>query len=491
MREYIQEALSNGFIRPSASPAGAGFFFVSKKDGGLRPCIDYRGLNSITTKNRYPLPLMNSAFERLQGASFFMKLDLRNAYNLIRIHLGDEWKTAFNTHDGHYEYLVMPFGLANAPSVFQAFVNDVLREKLERFVFVYLDDISIFSSTLTEHKDHVRQVLQALLDAKPFVKAEKCLFHVKTVTFLGFIVSEGMVHMDPNKVTAVLKWRVPQSVKEVQRFLGFANFYCRFIWNFNAVAAPIIASTKKEQSSRFAWNSEADKAFEELKKRSISKPVLVNSDLSLPFVIEVDASEVGVGAILSKRSQHDNSLHPCVYFSRSLPPDEKNYDVGDRELLAIKLALEEWRHWLEGAEQLFVVWTDHKNLLYIQQTKRRNVRQARCSMFFNRFNYTLTYRPSSKNIKPDALSRMYDHLDSKTVPEPIVPMNRIVVPLLWDIKAVVQSTLATDPGAGGGPPNCLFVPVRVHSCVLQWAHSSNLAGHPGVQCTRVFLSRRF
>ena len=172
---------------------------------------------------------------------------------------------------------------------------------------------------------------------------------------MGFIVSEGTVHMDPNKVAAVLKWPVPQLVKEVQRFLGFGNFYRRFIQNFSAVAAPIIALTKK--ASRFAWNPEADRAFEELKKRFISKPVLVNPDPSLPFVVEVDASKVGVGAILSQRSQHDNSVHPCAYFSQSLSPAERNYDVGDRELLAIKLALEELkRHWLEGAEQPFVVW---------------------------------------------------------------------------------------------------------------------------------------
>ena len=162
MNEYIKEALANGFIRPSTSPAGAGFFFVEKKDGGLRPCIDYRGLNAITVKNRYPLPLMNSAFERLQGASFFTKLDLHNAYNLVRIRSGDEWKTAFNTHSGHFEYLVMPFGLTNAPAVFQALVNDVLSEMLDKFVFVYIDDILIFSNNLSEHKQHVRQVLRCL-----------------------------------------------------------------------------------------------------------------------------------------------------------------------------------------------------------------------------------------------------------------------------------------------------------------------------------------
>ena len=490
MKEYIEDALANGFIRPSTSPAGAGFFFVKKKDGGLRPCIDYRGLNSITIKNRYPLPLMNSAFERLQNASVFTKLDLRNAYNLIRIRDGDEWKTAFNTHDGHYEYLVMPFGLANAPSVFQAFVNDVLREMLERFVFVYLDDILIFSSNLEDHKKHVHQVLQALLEAKLFVKAEKCLFHAKTVSFLGFIVSEGRVHMDPTKVSAVMNWPIPRSVKEVQRFLGFANFYRRFIRNFSSVAAPIIALTKKT-SSQFSWNPEAGRAFERLKKRFSTQPILITPNPSLPFVVEVDASEVGVGAILSQRSQADKILHPCAYFSRSLSPSERNYDIGDRELLAVKLALEEWRHWLEGSEHPFVIWTDHKNLLYIQQAKRRNSRQARWAMFFNRFDFTLTYRPGSKNVKPDALSRIYDHTDRDDAPELIVPKDQIVAPVQWDIETVVREALRLEPDPGGGPPRRLFVPVGVRSRVLLWGHASKLFGHPGVHRTREFLSRRF
>lgn len=491
MREYIKESLANGFIRPSTSPAGAGFFFVGKKDGGLRPCIDYRGLNNITIKNRYPLPLMNSAFERLQEASFFTKLDLRNAYNLVRIREGDEWKTAFNTHDGHYEYLVMPFGLVNAPSVFQALVNDVLREMLERFVFVYLDDILIFSPTLAEHKQHVRQVLETLLKAKLFVKAEKCTFHAQTVSFLGFIVSKGSVRMDPDKVVAVRNWPAPQSVKEVQRFLGFANFYRRFIRNFSAIAAPIIALTKKNVPSAFVWSPAAEAAFQELKKRFSSEPILVLPDPSLPFVVEVDASEVGVGAILSQRPPWDNKLHPCAYFSRSLSAAERNYSIGDRELLAVKLALEEWRHWLEGAEHPFMVWTDHKNLQYVQQTKRRNSRQARWSLFFNRFNFTLTYRPGSKNIKPDALSRIYDHSDRDPTPGPVIPADQIVAPVFWEIEAVVREALKTDPGPGGEPPGCLFVPPGVRPQVLQWGHSSRLAGHPGAHRTKRFLVQRF
>lgn len=191
MERYIQDSLATGIIRPSSSPVAAGFFFVGKKDGSLRPCIDFHGLNDITVKNKYPLPLITSAFDILQEATVFTKLDRRNAYHLVRIREEDEWKTAFNTHLGHFEYLVMPFGLANAPAVFQALVNDVLGDFIDRFVFVYLDDILIFSKNLEEHHAHVRAVLQRLLENKLFVKAEKCEFNSQTVTFLGYVLEGG------------------------------------------------------------------------------------------------------------------------------------------------------------------------------------------------------------------------------------------------------------------------------------------------------------
>ncbi len=222
LENYLTESLAAGIIVPSSSPAGAGFFFVKKKDGSLRPCIDYRGLNDITVKNRYPLPLMSSAFEILQGAKVFTKLDLRNAYHLVRIKEGDEWKTAFNTPIGHFEYRVLPFGLVNAPAVFQALVNDVLRDMLNIFVFVYLDDILIFSPTLQVHVQHVRRVLQRLLENRLFVKAEKCMFHAQSVTFLGSVVSAEGISMDPDKVRAVivLPLRLPLSPLLRLAFLG-------------------------------------------------------------------------------------------------------------------------------------------------------------------------------------------------------------------------------------------------------------------------------
>ena len=354
MSAYIEEALAAGHIRPSTSPAGAGFFFVAKKDGGQRPCIDYRGLNRITIKNRYPLSLMNTVFESLQGAQGFTKLDLRIAYNLVRIREGDEWKTGFNTPSGHYEYLVMPFGLVNAPGVFQAFVNDVLRDLLFHCVYVYLDDILIFSTNIDEHKQHVRTVLQRLLEHRLFVKGEKCVFNANTISCLGFIVTNGHLLMDPAKVSAVLDWPQLSSVKQVERFLGFANFYRCFIRNFSTLAAPLTALTRKSPTL-FSWSLEAERDFTELKQRFTSAPILNHPDPSLPFIVEVDASDIAVGAVLSQRCPRDGKMHPCAFFSRRLSPAEQNYDVGNRELLAVKLALEEWRHWLEGAMHPFTV----------------------------------------------------------------------------------------------------------------------------------------
>ncbi|XP_029318573.1 uncharacterized protein LOC115028841 [Cottoperca gobio] len=385
MEDYIKDSLTAGIIRPSSFPAGAGFFFVGKKDGGLRPCIDYRGLNKITVRNRYPLPLMTAAFELLQGATVFTKLDLRNAYHLVRVREGDEWKTSFNTPTGHYEYLVMPFGLTDAPAVFQALINEVLRETLNRFVFVYLDDILIFSKSLHEHVHHVRVVLQRLLESHLFVKPEKCEFHVSEVSFLGFILSKGSLITDPKKTQVIRDWPQPSSVKEVQRFIGFANFYRKFIRNFSAVAAPMTDLTKKT-SGPFKWSPVAERAFQDLKVRFSSAPILTLPDLSLPFMVEVDASDVAVGAVLSQRPA-DGKLRPCAFFSARLSPAERNYDVGDRELLAIKMALEEWRHWLEGAQHPFVVWTDHKNLEYIQRAKQ--TAEAVCQNVFRFFGLPL------------------------------------------------------------------------------------------------------
>ncbi|KAK3515182.1 hypothetical protein QTP70_009592 [Hemibagrus guttatus] len=333
MEDYIEEA---DFIRPSTSPAAAGFFFMEKKDRGLRPCIDYR---------------VPAALEQLREAKIYTKLDLSSAYNLIRLKEGDEWKTAFLTTRGHYEYRVMPYGLANAPAVFQSFINEIFRDILNKYVVAYIDDILIYSKSEEEHQGHVRTVLTRLLENQLYVKAEKCEFHVQRTSFLGYNVSCQGVEMGNSKITAVTEWPRPTTVKELQRFLGFANFYRHFIRNYSITAAPL-TSLLKGKPSRLKWTENATQAFTNLNSFTTT-PILKHPDPNLPFVVEVDASDSGIGAVLSQRHGQPGKLFPCAYFSRKLMDAERNYDVGNKELLAMKVAIEEWRHWLEGSTHPF------------------------------------------------------------------------------------------------------------------------------------------
>ncbi len=265
---------------------------------------------------------------------------------------------------GHYEYLVMPYGLVNAPSVFQNFMHDVLREYLHRIVLVYIDDILIYSRSLAEHRHHVAGVLKHLREFHLFLKAEKCSFHQSSVHFLGYIIDNSGIQMDEGKVEAIRNWPVPTTIKELQRFLGFSNFYRRFIHKYSSITSPLSDLLRNKPKS-LSWSPVATEAFEALKKAFTCAPLLIHPDPSRPFIVEVDASTTGVGAVLSQQQGTPAKISPCAFFSRKLSPAERNYDIGNRELLAIKLALEEWRHWLKGAQHPFIVLTDHKNLQYL------------------------------------------------------------------------------------------------------------------------------
>ncbi|KAK3520197.1 hypothetical protein QTP70_017927 [Hemibagrus guttatus] len=461
MEEYVKEALAQGYIRPSTSPAASSFFFVAKKDGGLRPCIDYRALNRITVKFRYPLPLVPAALEHLRGATIFTKLDLHSAYNLIWIREGDEWKTTFITPTGHYEYLVMPYDLANAPSVFQDVIHEVLREFLHRCVLVYIDDILIYSRSLAEHCQHVAEVLGRLREL--FLKAEKCSFHQPSVQFLRYNISSSGIQMDEGKITAVRDWPAPTTVKELQRFLGFANFYRRFISNYSSIADPLTNLLRNKPKS-LLWSPAAEGAFNTLKRAFTTAPLLIHPDPDKPFVVEVDASTTGVGAVLSQQQGNPGCLHPCAFFSHKLNPAERNYDIGSRELLAIKLALEEWRHWLEGARHPFLVLMDHKNLEYLRAAKRLNPRQARWALFFTRFEFSISYRPGSKNTKADALSRMFAPEESPKTPEPSPPSR---------------------------PDRSQYITRARRTSLIHTAHTSLGTGHPGINETLLLLKDHF
>ncbi|KAG1925616.1 retrotransposable element [Pimephales promelas] len=469
MRKYIKEALDQGYIWPSTSPAAASFFFVSKKDGGLRPCIDYRALNQVTVKFSYPLPLIPAALEQLREAKMFSKLDLRSAYNLIRIREGDEWKTAFITPAGHYEYLVMPYGLVNAPSVFQSFMDEVLRDFLGKFVLVYIDDILIYSKNPAGHQRHVSLVLQRLREFTLFLKAEKCTFHQTTVDFLGYVLSDRGVEMDRSKTETIMSWPTPKSVKELQRFLGFANFYRRFINQYSLLTAPL-TTLLKEKPKILKLTPEAEEAFTFLKSAFTTAPLLHHPDPERPFVVEVDASTTGVGGVLSQYSDCSSKPSPCAFFLKKFSPAEANYDIGNRELLAVKLALEEWRHWLEGEKHPFLVLTYHKNLQYLRDAKRLNPRQARWALFFTRFHFKIAYRPGSKNTRADALSRFHASEIPVEEPETILPESLFVNPIQWEINDQLQELSQQQPRVPGCPPGKIYVPEEFRTSLIISSH---------------------
>lgn len=250
LKEYLTESERKGWIQRSVSPAGAPVIFVPKKDGSLRLCVDYRGLNNVTIKNRHPLPLISETLDRLRTAVIFTKLDIRNAYHRIRINPGDEWKTAFRTRYGHYEYLVMPFGLANAPATFQAYMNECLAELVDMICVVYLDDILVYSSSKAEHHGHVCQVLERLQAANLYVKLSKCEFDATQVDFLGYVISTDGVAMEQDRIKTVSEWPTPTSFKEVQIFLGFANFYRRFISGYSAIVQSLTGLMKGSQKGQ-------------------------------------------------------------------------------------------------------------------------------------------------------------------------------------------------------------------------------------------------
>uniref|UniRef100_A0A8C5MEV2 Gypsy retrotransposon integrase-like protein 1 n=1 Tax=Leptobrachium leishanense TaxID=445787 RepID=A0A8C5MEV2_9ANUR len=498
LKDYINENLHKGFIRPSTSPVGAPIFFVGKKDGGLRPCIDYRALNKITIKNKYPLPLITEFMDRLRGAQYFTKLDLRDAYNLVRIRGGDEWKTAFRSRYGHFEYLVMPYGLCNAPATFQRFLNDIFRDVLDISVIIYLDDILIFSDTIERHHDQVKKVLQRLRKYNLYAKLEKCTFDSQEIDFLGFVLTPDSIRMDREKIKAVEDWPVPANRKGIQCFLGFCNFYRKFIKDFSRLVKPLTELTSIH--SRFIWTTRAQHAFDELKKRFTTAPILALPNPNISYYMEVDASEYAIGAIFSQRTDYNDMLHPVAYYSKTLSPAQRNYDIGERELLAIKLSLEEWRHLLEGSLYPITIFTDHKNLEYLQKAKRLKPRQARWALFFSRFDLHITYRPGDKNGKADALSRLhFSEIPARE--ENILPNTCFLttdVPLWDDLKRYTQSD---NPNISSVPlqrkdgflmrNNQFYAPQETRLRILQFHHDSTLGGHGGVHKTTELIRRYF
>lgn len=404
--KFLDEHLCTGRIRPSKSPIASPFFFVKKKDGSLRPVQDYRKLNDITIKNRYPLPLVSEVVHKLRGARYFTKLDVRWGYNNIRLHAGDEWKAAFTTNRGLFEPLVMFFGLTNSPATFQTMMNELFQNLVRRgVVIVYIDDILIFTKTLAEHRRVVREVLEILKTNKLYLKPEKCEFECSEIEYLGLIIKEGSVAMDPKKIAAILDWPHPTNRTELQRFLGFANFYHRFIANFAQIAHPLHSLTGK---APWKWTATEQAAFCALQHAVATAPTLAIPSDHGQYRVEADSSGFATGAVLSQY-QDDGTWRPVAFYSRSLSEVERNYDIFDREMLAIMHALSEWRHYLLGAKETFQIWTDHKNIEYFRSAHHLNRRQARWALELSEYDFTLSHKPGRDHCRPDALSRRPDY----------------------------------------------------------------------------------
>ena len=301
LKKQLRELLDKGYVQPSSSPWGAPVLFVEKKDGTQRMCIDYRSLNEVTIKNKYPLPRIDDLFDQLKGACVFSKIDLRSGYHQLRIRRTDIPKTAFVTRYGLYEFTVMSFGLTNAPAYFMYLMNKVFMEYLDKFVIVFIDDILVYSKNEEEHEGHLRLVLQKLREHQLYAKFSKCEFWLKEVSFLGHIISNGGVAVDPKKVRDVLSWKPPKDVSEIRSFLGMAGYYRRFIEGFSKLAKPMTALLEK--NAKFVWTKQCQNSFEELKKRLTSSLVLILPDLTKSFSIYCDASRQGLGYILMQEGR--------------------------------------------------------------------------------------------------------------------------------------------------------------------------------------------
>lgn len=403
LRKTLTELLDKGFIRVSNSPAAAPVLFVKKPGGGLRFCVDYRGLNRISKKDRYPLPLIYETLRNISKAKWFTKLDVIAAFHKIRIAEGDEWLTAFRTRYGLFEWMVTPFGLANAPSTFQKYINWALRDYLDEFCSAYIDDVLVYSSgSLSQHREHVRKVLQRMIDAGLQLDIDKCEFEVKSTKYLGFIIEAGKgLRMDPDKIRAISEWEAPTSVKGVRSFLGFANFYRRFIKSFSDLVRPLTDLTHKDK--KFQWNPKAEEAFQKLKEIFTSAPMLAQFDFDKPTRIETDSSGWCIGGTLMQ--PNDQGLFvPCAFFSKKNNSAECNYEIYDKEMLAIIRCLEEWDAELRGVKN-FEIYTDHKNLEYFMTVRKLTERQMRWSLILSRYSFRIVHVPGKTNERADALSR--------------------------------------------------------------------------------------
>ena len=524
-KEYLTENLQKGYIAPSQASHASPILFALKKDGSLRFCVDYRKLNALTKKDRYPLPLIEETLARIAGCKYLTKIDIIAAFNSLRMNPDSEALTTFITSMGAYMYKVMPFGLTNGPATWQHYINDVLFEYLNEFAQAYMDDILIYSNSLSEHKEHVRKVLLKLREAGLYVDIDKCDFHVQETTFLGVIVSTKGIKMDPRKVQTILDWARPSTLKQVQSFIGFCNFYRRFIRNFSRITKPLHRLAQKD--FKFDWNEACQAAFDELKQAITSAPVLRHFDREREAILETDSSDYVNAGILSQYDD-DGVLHPVAFYSKNLAPAECNYEIYDKELLAIINGLETWKADLESTDIPIKIFTDHKSLEYFMETKKLTRRQVRWANTLADYNFKIIYTTAKKNQKADALTRTADSTPSsldddreKYMHQTILTPDRIELDPVDPVEeeqeqedfhsrikraniADEECTRIRDEVVGSDHPggytnengvlynhNKICVPSDLVTEVLREIHVQPSSAHPGIRRTMELIRRYY
>jgi len=406
VQNFVEDQLRKRYIRPSKSSQTSPVFFVGKEDGSKWMVIDYHNLNNQTVKNNYPLPLITDLIDSMGSKQVFTKMDLWWGFNNVRIKEGDEWKGVFTTHVGSFEPTVMFFGMTNSPATFQAMMNEILRDMINKGkIAAFVDDMLVGTEMEEGHDEIVEKVLRRLEENNLYVKPEKCAWKVRKIGFLGVVIGSSGIEMEKEKVDGVLSWLEPRNVKDIRKFLGLANYYRRFIKNFAQVARPMNVLMRKDVKWR--WEEEQQKAFDELKRVFMTRPVLAVPDLDKEFRVEADASNYTTGGVLSMKGS-DELWRPVTFISKSLSDTERNYEIYDKEMLMVVRCLEAWRHFLEGATMKFEIWTDHKNLEYFMKAQKLNRRQARWALYLSRFNFMLKHVPGSRMGKADSLSRRPD-----------------------------------------------------------------------------------